>query len=254
MTLRAVILDVYHTLLQIGPGPRDAAERWQDLLRKHPGLEDGPELKDFAERCSQCIKLEHQRAEAAGVACPEVFWPEIARSALPGLESLSASMLDEFLFDHAQLIRQVSLVPGAAESLRRFRQIGRRIGIASNAQPYTLRELGKCLEASGLSLEIFDARLQFWSFAHGFSKPNPHAFRFLEAQARALGILPNELLMIGDRLDNDIAPAQRAGWQTWQISASPGPKAGSWVQCLDALPQLLESAPQSSNLFNLPSS
>ena len=31
MRIRAVIFDVYHTLLEIGPPPLDAAERWEFL-------------------------------------------------------------------------------------------------------------------------------------------------------------------------------------------------------------------------------
>jgi FMN phosphatase YigB (HAD superfamily) len=98
--------------------------------------------------------------------------------------------------------------------------------LASNAQAYTLRELDAALDGSGLSRAIFEPDLCFFSFAHGFSKPDPHVFRLLTARLRARGIPPHETLMVGDRLDNDIAPARTQGWQTWQLKSPPEPGAG----------------------------
>ena len=35
--------------------------------------------------------------------------------------------------------------------------------------------------------------------------------------------------MVGDRLDNDIAPARAEGWQTWQlVSTKRAGAAGNW--------------------------
>ena len=84
----------------------------------------------------------------------------------------------------------------------------------------------EALAAHGLGLDLFDRDLCFWSFEHGFSKPDPHVFQILTARLAARGIRPAETLMVGDRLDNDIEPAQAHGWQTWQL----GPAAdGDWA-------------------------
>jgi HAD superfamily hydrolase (TIGR01549 family) len=95
-------------------------------------------------------------------------------------------------------------------------------GIASNAQPYTLAELDAALRAVGLGSDVFRADLSFWSFQNGFSKPDPHVFQALSARLRAAGALPEEVLMVGDRMDNDITPARRCGWQAFHLRAGDG--------------------------------
>ena len=107
------------------------------------------------------------------------------------------------------------------------------LGIASNAQAYTLRELHEALVTHRLGMDLFERDLCFWSFEHGFSKPDPHVFQILTARLAARGISPSDTLMVGNRLDSDIAPAKAHGWQTWQLSASPtedGTIAGHWNQ------------------------
>jgi len=42
----------------------------------------------------------------------------------------------------------------------------------------------------------------------GLSKPDPRAF---QAALEALGATPAECIMVGDRIDNDIAPAKALG-------------------------------------------
>jgi HAD superfamily hydrolase (TIGR01549 family) len=48
----------------------------------------------------------------------------------------------------------------------------------------------------------------------GFSKPDPQLFQFVLERARCR---PDEALMVGDRLDNDIIPAKRLGLRTARI-------------------------------------
>jgi hypothetical protein len=95
------------------------------------------------------------------------------------------------------------------------------LGLASNCQPYTLRELDDALATAELSRTLFKPGLCFFSFAAGFSKPNPHAFRFLRSQLQACGILPSDTVLVGDRLDNDLEPARSQGFQTWWLTATP---------------------------------
>ncbi len=106
------------------------------------------------------------------------------------------------------------------------------LGIASNAQADTLRELQEALAAHSVGLDLFERNLCFWSFEHGFSKPDPHVFRLLTARLRARRISADETLMVGDRLENDLEPARRQGWQTWQLirfPASGGADSGDWA-------------------------
>ena len=57
-------------------------------------------------------------------------------------------------------------------------------------------------------------KLVFASAELGLSKPNLRIFALAERSARCK---PVDAWMIGDRLDNDIAPANRAGWNTIRI-------------------------------------
>lgn len=231
MKIRAVICDVYHTLLEVGPPPADAEARWARLWSATFCSPPRLSLDAFAAEAAKLVEREHAAARLAGVAWPEIFWPAVVAETLPELQRLSDGQRDEFLCRHAQLQRTVTLMPGAAEVLSGLATQKTYLGIASNAQPYTLRELDTALAVVGLERARFRSDLCFWSFEHGFSKPDPHVFRMLRARLLALGVAPHETLMVGDRLDNDIEPARAQGWQTWQLTggAAPGaPSTGDW--------------------------
>ncbi len=229
MNIRVVIFDVYKTLLEVGPPPVDADAGWTRLWREQFGEPARLSLPEFGDACAQIIVREHAIARRAGISFPEIFWPMVAIEALPELAPLSAPRRDYFLFRHAQLVRTLRLIPGAAATLRFLVDAGVPLGIASNAQPYTLRELDAALAETGLGRAVFDPALCFWSFDHGFSKPDPHVFRLLTARLCAAGIANTEALMVGDRLDNDIAPARVQGWQTWHLAPdSINATSGDW--------------------------
>lgn len=230
MNIRAVIFDVYGTLLEVGAPPSDADARWQrlfeEMLDKPP-----PQFNraEFAVHTGQIIARRHAEARARGIQWPEIVWPAVVLETLPNLARLSPEKLDEFLVRQMQIGRTLRLADHAADCLRRMTDRRLLLGIASNAQAYTLRELEAALQGAGLSLPMFDPELRFWSFENGFSKPDPHVFRILTARLEARGISPAETLMVGDRLDNDIEPARAHGWQTWQLSArQTHSTSGNW--------------------------
>ncbi len=203
--VQAVICDVYHTLLEVRPGPADAAEQWQAAR--------GSSLDAFDAACRAAVAREHAARRAAGVPWPEVDWAAVARQADPALAELAPAELQALLQFHAGLQRRCRAMPGAADFLAGLRQAGLALGIASNAQAYTLGEL----DAAGLEVAGFAEDLCFWSFRQGFSKPDPDVFRHLSARLAARGIAPEAVLMIGDRWDNDVLPARAAGWQAWHF-------------------------------------
>lgn len=231
MSVRAVIFDVYQTLLEVGPPPADADARWRALWARLPGNTPPPSLAAFAADCEAVVRREHALAREQGVACPEVYWPAVTVAAAPALRTLDPRALDDWLFAHAQLVRTVRLAPHAGHVLRRLVSTEIALGIASNAQPYTWRELEAGLRTIGLDRAGFDPALCFWSFEQGFSKPDPHVFRLLSTRLQARGISPDETLVVGDRQDNDIAPAHRAGWQAWHLGRAGtnlAELAGDW--------------------------
>ncbi len=215
-TVKAVIFDVYHTLLAVAEGPEAAEDRWQELWGEYFGTPPGMLLTEFDEACRAAVAQDHAPRKAAGDRWPEVDWRKVACRAAGGLSGLAPGALDDFLFRHAQLQRTIQAMPGARAWLAGLPGRGILTGIASNAQRYTFDELA----AARIPRENFDPTLSFWSFEQGFSKPDPAVFSWLTARLAARGILPEETLMIGDRLDNDIAPARAAGWQVWHFQGT----------------------------------
>lgn len=235
MKLRAVICDVYLTVLDVEPPPDDAERRWAALWHERLGRSPRLSLEEFDARTDAVVEREHAAARAVGIAFPEVYWPAVVRAVVPELAALDAAGQEEFVFRQAALWHTVRLMPGAVETLRGLRARGIRLGLASNAQPYTLRELEEALAGAGASSAWFDPALCFWSFAHGFSKPDPHVFRLLAARLHGLGITPHETLMVGDRVDNDLGPARAQGWRTWRLGPGDGVEGGDWAQLAAAL-------------------
>lgn len=232
MSVRAVIFDGYGTLLKLGPPPDDADARWESLFRDM--LHRSPPLGrvDFAGACQRAVAARHEAAHARGIRFPEVSWVEVLAEVLPELSRLTRPVQEEFAFRQIQTSHTARLWPEAADVLHDFARRGSLLGLASNAQAYTLRELSEALARFRLGLDLFDRDLCFWSFEHGYSKPDPHVFEVLATRLAARGIARHETLMIGDRLDNDIEPARAHGWQTWHLTTKAGgtkeTQGGDW--------------------------
>lgn len=101
--------------------------------------------------------------------------------------------------------------PDAAPTLRTLKSRGYRIGVIANQSAGTADRL----RAWGL-LAFID--LVIASAEAGVSKPDPAIFRLALSRAACQ---PWEAAMIGDRLDNDIAPAKSLGMVTVWLSQGP---------------------------------
>jgi putative hydrolase of the HAD superfamily len=180
------------------------------------------------------IAQHHEVARARGISWPEVHWPSVVAEVLPELARLSRQAQEEFLFRQIQTGHTTRMTAETAALLRWLKERQHVLGIASNAQAYTVRELQEAMGNHGLEMNVFERDLCFWSFEHGFSKPDPHVFQMLTARLAARGIPPAQILMVGDRLDNDIEPAFAHGWQTWPVSPEGN---ATWAGLLHALRQ-----------------
>ncbi|HZQ37188.1 MAG TPA: HAD family hydrolase, partial [Dehalococcoidia bacterium] len=94
--------------------------------------------------------------------------------------------------------------PGMAELLAELRARGMRLGLAANQPAAALARLDR----HGMG-GYFDHREV--SATLGLHKPDPRLFL---AACEALGVPPAACLMVGDRIDNDIAPARALGMAT----------------------------------------
>jgi putative hydrolase of the HAD superfamily len=237
--VRAVICDLYGTLLKVLPPPRDAAERWRTGCEALLPAAQGITLPECDARCREAVREAHRRRRESGEMFPEVDWREILATVFPALrvvnrnpespaprEGISerASVLARL---HAACSRTCVAMPGAQRVLEQLAARGVLLGVASNAQEYTRAEF----TGAGFSFGDFAADLTFLSYEHGFAKPSARVFTLLTAALAARGIAPAQTLMVGDRADNDLAPAAAAGWRTWQFSET----RGDWGQLAAAL-------------------
>jgi len=232
MKIRAIIFDIYGTLLDVGPPPPEADARWQRLFRDLFHTEPGLNRLDFSVASSRVIAQHHETARARGIPWPEVHWPSIVTEVLPELAQLSRRDQDEFVFRQIQTGHTTRMTAETATALRWLKARPSLLGLASNAQAYTERELQEALAVHGLDVSLFERDLCFWSFEQGFSKPDPHVFRMLTARLAAREIAPQETLMVGDRVDTDVEPARAQAWHAWHLRTGVNPGGGGDWQAL----------------------
>ena len=126
--------------------------------------------------------------------------------------------------------------PDAAPVLAALKRRGFRLGVIANQTPGTVERL----QNWGL-LGYFD--LIAASAELGLAKPDPAIFQWALNRA---GCPARSALMLGDRLDNDIAPAKGLGLHTVRllrgIGACHEPQSADEVpeHSIRALPELLE--------------
>lgn len=129
------------------------------------------------------------------------------------------------------------LYPDALPCLRQLAADGLRLGIAGNQPAAT--------EGVLLGLDV-PIELVASSERWGVEKPDP---AFFERIARELGLEPREIAYVGDRIDNDVTPAARAGMQAIFIRRGPWayiragrtspPDAAATIESLSELPATL---------------
>jgi FMN phosphatase YigB (HAD superfamily)/glycosyltransferase involved in cell wall biosynthesis len=205
---RAVIFDIYGTLLVAAPGgvkPDPLADSvLRDILRQfghQPPLSPSSDL--------HAAVLRHHAA--AGIPYPEVdlraLWREIL-SLEPGTDTSPLVAAIEAAWHPA------TPMPGAENLIQRLSRSGISLGLLSNAQSNTLASLG------GVA-DLFAPELTLLSYQHGLAKPSPELFQILIDRLAGRGITPAETLFIGNDPLQDIVPAAAAGFQTALFTGHP---------------------------------
>ena len=128
--------------------------------------------------------------------------------------------------------------PDIKQTLAALKNAGLKLGIVSNTF-VNGHSLEKHLEQVGI-LDFFTVRLYSYQFDH--RKPNPQMF---EAAAEKIGETAENILFIGDRLDNDIIPALKLGMQAVLKTAYTNtgkkiPDGAFKINHLSELPALVE--------------
>jgi hypothetical protein len=119
-------------------------------------------------------------------------------------------------FFHASL-QGTSCQKGAALALEHVHSCGLRQGLIADAQCFTVLQLERGLKPQGCATPLcglIPADLRALSFEQKGRKPSERLFRHLLAAAAKLGTEPGEILHVGARIAQDIAPAKKLGLRT----------------------------------------
>ncbi len=222
--LRAVLFDVYGTLVISASGDIAAGEEPKDAGAFHAALEQAGlashPLATYSEgpaRLAETIRASHARSRTQGIEYPEVdivaIWAEVLAK-LPDAPSADKQALRIAAVEYECRENPVWPMPGAAATLASLRERGLRLGIVSNAQFYTPLMLQALLGATPEALG-FLPDICAWSYQHGEAKPATGLYeRVLGVLAHSNGIQPSQVLYVGNDRLKDVWPAARLGCRT----------------------------------------
>ena len=224
--IRAVVFDVYGTLFSSGVGDISlATEQDRNKPLRQTLLDHGIQLLDAGrnERFDLRLHKEIHKHQAIrrkeGIEYPEVeirnVWEDflkslknsnwIAQEKEVDIESLS--------IDYETRVNPTQAMPGLPEALETLRQAGFIMSIVSNAQFFTPFLFPAFLEKTHEELGFCEASA-IWSYRLLEAKPSTQLYKDSAAQLyKRHGILPCEVLFVGNDLRNDIWPAQEIGFK-----------------------------------------
>jgi putative hydrolase of the HAD superfamily len=263
--IRAVLFDVYGTLLVsgsgdigVGQGVESTAALREALQAAEVAVGAGPGAVDptvGVRAYEAAIFASHRHARARGLRWPEVdileIWGEVLGGLLPE-HRIGIPQLARVAAEYECRVNPVWPMPGMAESLRRLRDAGLLLGIVSNAQFYTPL-LFSALIGQDLGSLGFRRELCAWSYRLGEAKPSEAIFRpVLERLRSGFGVEPGQALYIGNDMLKDIRPAHDLGFRTALFagdqrslrerhdeSSCQGLRPDTVVTRLDQLPEML---------------
>ncbi len=135
--------------------------------------------------------------------------------------------------EHGFSLQLSDFYPDAIPTLQQLQELGYPLGIVAN-QPHGIAEQ---LQAMGLPLDILAT-----SATYGVAKPDPAFFQRIVADCQRPA---DQIIYVGDRLDNDIFPAQAAGMQAvflrrgpWGFIQARWPEAADIRYRIDSLAEL----------------
>jgi len=227
--IRAVLFDVYGTLLISGSGDVGSASDDENIDAMEQALKEAPirgthgeaTAMRAVELLAKMIHRMHAKSRKEGIDFPEVEIREVWREVLTVLgeeglasESFQEKTLLNLAIEYECRSNPVWPMPGMVETLAKLKQTELRLGIVSNAQFYTplvLQAFLRCPVAEA----GFDDALCVWSYEMGEAKPSITLFdEALKTLQVEHGISPNNVLYIGNDMLNDIWPASQAGCYT----------------------------------------
>ncbi len=226
--IRAVVFDIYGTLLQSGSGDLGVHEAGDNAKALTEGMALAGlqgKLVDAGIRGAvllpETIRAHHARARESGVDCPEVEIREIWQDVLSTLageglldDAGDTAMIELLAIGYECRINPVWPMWNLMETLEGLRSRVLDLGIVSNAQFYTplLFEAFMGMPLTGLG---FSADLCVFSYRQRCAKPSVRLYESLRALlAENRGVAADETLYVGNDMLKDIWAAREAGFRT----------------------------------------
>lgn len=219
--IRAVVFDVYGTLLVSGSGDislTSGAARGDAAVEALAavGLE-AQQGQSVVDTLHAVIKGSHEDSQ---YEYPEVEIRDIWRETLYRLAEVELLRgeyrsvdLGELATHYECRVNPIWPMPGAKATLEAIRDAGLLQGIVSNAQFFTPEAFEPLLGGSLAELG-FDESCCIWSYAHLQAKPGTFLYRQAAATLQQQGVSPGQVLYVGNDILNDVWPAQQVGFKT----------------------------------------
>jgi FMN phosphatase YigB (HAD superfamily) len=238
--IRVVAWSIYGTLLDISTGnllfehPQkfimDVAldktvqefKMWGSMSRK-PG-----QPAEYMGQIYEKVLAEQRMAPSPGEKYPEILsgrvWEAIVKKLLQKDYKFDANFfgsLNEYArkiayFFHASL-QGTACYDGAAQAVEHVHAAGLRQGFIADAQMFTLTQLARGLARQHVATPLdvlFDRSLRSLSFEVGGRKPSERLFKHFVGNLSQHGIAPHQVLHVGTRIVQDLAPAKKLGMRT----------------------------------------
>jgi HAD superfamily hydrolase (TIGR01662 family) len=195
MKLSAVFFDVDFTLIY--PGPTFQGEGYHAFCASYGIAVDPAKFEEAVARAAPLLEGPEDAAYSA-----DLFIAYVRRvieqmgGTGPQLTACAREIYDEWAACH-----HFQLYDDVADALRALATAGLRIGLISNTQ--------RCLQSFQTHFELrglITATIS--SFEHGYMKPHPSIF---SAALSRIGARPDEAVMVGDSVRQDIEGALGAG-------------------------------------------
>jgi putative hydrolase of the HAD superfamily len=226
--VRAVIFDVYGTLVVSGSGDvgsadtKDPSDQMGDAFAAVGVFPPFMKIPSFGPKLRQVIQQSNEARMSDACPKPEVDIVDAWRTMLKevGLADLAndTQTVVKLAAEYEARANPTWPMPGAKELLGKLRSAGNPLGIVSNAQQFTLSLVSdlsaEAEEAGDLVCVGFDLNLCFFSNRFRQSKPGPRLFKALNEAMRRQSIRPEQAVYVGNDMLNDVYAASEAGLRT----------------------------------------
>lgn len=229
--IKAVIFDIYGTLLISSSGDIDQASLNKDNMRAamEAGGFDFTHCKEQAcifllEQLQEQVKQQHTALKVKGHPFPDVdifkVWKGMFEAAQNrGLIKLTGNeSWEDTIMVFELLSNRVYPMPGMKEVLLEIKEMGLPIGIVSNAQFYTPIIMNYFLTgefSTNQHIDLFDEDLSVYSYKELRAKPDTALFdKFIPVLNSKYNIEPSETIFVGNDMLKDVYTATKAGLRT----------------------------------------